>query len=39
MDAEKLNKYVIPTLNIDRIAACGGIDPNENHKSQVYVST
>lgn len=39
VDGEKLNRYVIPTMNVDRIARCGGIDPDENHKSQIYVTT
>jgi hypothetical protein len=39
IDGEKLNRFVIPTMNVDRIAKCGGIDPNENHKSQIYVTT
>ena len=37
IDGEKLNKYIIPTLNVDRVAKCGGNDPNENHKSQIYI--
>jgi hypothetical protein len=39
IDGEKLNRFVIPTMNVDRIAKCGGVDPNENHKSQIYVTT
>jgi hypothetical protein len=39
IDGEKLNRFVIPTMNVDRVARCGGIDPNENHKSQIYVTT
>lgn len=39
IDGEKLNKYIIPTLNVDRVAKCGGTDPNENHKSQIYITT
>ncbi len=39
IDGEKLNKFVIPTLNVDRIAKCGGIDPNEHHKLQLYVKS
>jgi len=39
IDGEKLNRFVIPTMNVDRIAKCGGIDPNEPHKSQIYITT
>ena len=39
IDGEKLNKFVIPTLNVDRVAKCGGMDPNEPHKAQIYVTT
>ena len=39
INGEKLNRFVIPTMNVDRVAKCGGIDPNENHKSQIYVTT
>ena len=39
VDGEVLNKVIIPTMNIDRLAKCGGTDPNENHKSQIYVTT
>ena len=39
IDGDKLNRFVIPTMNVDRVAKCGGIDPNENHKSQIYVTT
>ncbi len=34
-----MNRFVIPTMNVDRIAKCGGIDTNENHKSQIYITT
>ena len=37
VDGEVLNKVIIPTMNVDRLAKCGGVDPNENHKSQIYV--
>ena len=39
VDGEILNKVIIPTMNVDRLAKCGGIDPEENHKSQIYVTT
>ena len=39
VDGEVLNKVIIPTMNVDRLAKCGGTDPNENHKSQIYVTT
>ncbi|MFA6711164.1 MAG: hypothetical protein WCS33_00410 [Candidatus Caldatribacteriota bacterium] len=39
VDGEVLNKVIIPTMNVDRLAKCGGIDPEENHKSQIYVTT
>jgi len=39
IDGEKLNKYVIPTMNVDRIARCGGVDPNEHHKAQIFITT
>ena len=38
VDGEVLNKVIIPTMNIDRLARCGGVDPQENHKSQIYVN-
>ena len=38
MDGEKLNRFVIPTLNIDRMAKNGKVDPNEIHKQQIYVN-
>jgi hypothetical protein len=39
VDGEKLNRFVIPTMNVNRVAKCGGTDTNENHKSQIYVTT
>ena len=38
-DGEKLHAVVIPLMANDRIAMCGGVDPNEIHKTQLYVST
>lgn len=39
MKKDILNEAVIPTMANDRIAACGGVDPNENHKFQWYITT
>ena len=39
VDGEILNKVIIPTMNVDRFAKCGKVDPQENHKSQIYVTT
>jgi len=38
-DGDKLHSVVIPLMANDRIAECGGIDPNELHKSQLYITT
>ncbi len=37
VDGEILNKVILPTMNVDRLAKNGKVDPNENHKSQIYV--
>lgn len=39
MDKDTLNSVVIPLMANDRIAECGGVDPNEKHKSQFYITT
>lgn len=38
-DGDMLNSVVIPLMANDRIAMCGGVDPNENHKSELYITT
>ena len=30
---------VIPLMANDRLAMCGKVDPNENHKSELYITT
>ena len=39
VDGKILHDVIIPTMNVDRVARCGKIDPKENHKSQIYVTT
>ena len=39
VDGQKLNEIVIPLMNVSRRARCGGVDPNENHKAQIFVTT
>lgn len=39
MKKDVLNEVVIPMMANNRIAACGGNDPNEIHKSTAYVTT
>jgi hypothetical protein len=38
-DGNILNAVVIPLMANDRIAMCGGVDPNEIHKSELYITT
>lgn len=38
-NGDLLNSVVIPLMANDRIAMCGGTDPNEIHKSELYVTT
>lgn len=38
-DGDMLNSVIIPLMANSRIAMCGGIDPNEIHKREVYIST
>lgn len=38
-DGDLLNSVVIPLCANDRIAMCGGVDSNELHKTQLYVTT
>lgn len=38
-DGDMLNSVVIPLMANDRIAMCGKVDPNENHKSELYITT
>lgn len=39
MKKDVLNEVVLPMMANNRLAACGGNDPNEKHKSTVYVTT
>lgn len=39
VDGDKLNEIIIPTMNINRRCRNGLIDPEEIHKSQIYVTT
>jgi hypothetical protein len=39
MKKDVLNEVVIPLMANDRIASCKGVDPNEKHKSQYYITT
>lgn len=38
-DGDMLNSVVIPLMANDRIAVCGKVDPNESHKSELYITT
>ncbi|WP_291566954.1 MULTISPECIES: hypothetical protein [unclassified Clostridium] len=38
-DGDMLNSVVIPLMANDRTAMCGKVDPNENHKSELYITT
>lgn len=38
-DGDMLNAVVIPLMANSRTAMCGGVDPNEIHKREVYIST
>jgi len=38
-DGNILNAVVIPLMANDRIATCSGVDPNEIHKSELYITT
>lgn len=38
-DGDMLNSVVIPLMANDRIAMNGKIDPDENHKSELYITT
>ncbi|MCI1763647.1 DNA-packaging protein [Heyndrickxia oleronia] len=39
VDGQKLSEVIIPLMNVDRRAKNGEVDPNEPHKSQIYVTT
>lgn len=38
-DGSILNSVVIPLMANSRVAMCGGVDPNEIHKREVYITT
>jgi hypothetical protein len=38
IDGQILSEVIIPTMNIDRFAKNGLVNPEENHKSQIYVN-
>lgn len=38
-DGNILNAVVIPLMANDRIAACSGVDPEEIHKCELYITT
>lgn len=38
-DPDMLNSIVIPLMANDRISMNGKVDPNENHKSELYITT
>lgn len=38
-NGDLLNSVVIPLMANDRIAMCSGTDPNEIHKSELYITT
>ena len=38
-DADMLNSVVIPLMANDRTSMCGGVDPNEKHKTELYITT
>ncbi len=38
-DGDMLNSVVIPLMANDRTAMCGKVDPDEMHKSEIYLTT
>lgn len=38
-DGDMLNSVVIPLMANNRVAMCGGVDPNEIHKREIYITT
>lgn len=38
-NGDLLHSVVIPLMANDRTAMCGGVDPNEIHKTELYVTT
>jgi len=38
-DGNILNAVVVPLMANDRIASCGGVDPSEVHKCELYITT
>lgn len=38
-DGDVLNEIVIPLMANNRVATCGKVDPNEIHKSELYITT
>ena len=38
-DGDKFHSVVIPLMANNRIAVCGGVDSDEVHKSEIYVTT
>lgn len=38
-NGDTLNSVVIPLMANDRVAMCGGVDPNELHKTELYITT
>lgn len=38
-DGDMLNSVIIPLMANSRTAMCGGVDPNEIHKREVYITT
>lgn len=38
-NGDTLNSVVIPLMANDRTAVCGGVDPNELHKTELYITT
>lgn len=38
-DGQVVSEVLIPTLNVNRMAMCGGYDQNEPHKAQIFVTT
>lgn len=39
IDGQKLNEVILPLMNVDRRSKNGDVDPNELHKSQIFVTT
>lgn len=39
IDGTKLNEVILPLMNVDRRAANGKVDPNENHKAHSFITT